>query len=293
MDEGQLKALNLQTGTRSDTRRHAMSRPCRRPRWRWLRQPALPVLLTLIVISSAIWGFIEVTDEVLEGDTASFDQSLLLALRTRADTSDPLGPRWLEEMGRDMTALGGIGVLTLTTLGVTGYLLLTQKRRLAVVVLVASVGALGVSSALKYGIDRSRPDLVPHGSVVYTKSFPSGHSMQAAATYLTLAALLGGVQRKRRNMIYLLSLALLVTGLVGVSRVYLGVHWPTDVLAGWIAGGTWALLCWLLARWLQGLGQVECEDGEAARRLDERAVTIAGGAEATTSPTGNSQQVKE
>ena len=223
----------------------------------WLNHPALPVLILLLVMSSAIWGFAEIADEVLEGETASLDRALLIALRNPDDLSDPLGPPWLEEMGRDMTALGGIGVLTLTTLGVTGYLLLAQKRRMAVVVLVASLGALAVSSSLKHSIDRPRPDLVPHGSVVYTQSFPSGHSMQSAATYLTLASLLCGLQTRRRNRVYLLGLAVLVTVLVGMSRVYLGVHWPTDVVAGWIAGSAWALACWLLALWLKREGRVE------------------------------------
>jgi undecaprenyl-diphosphatase len=129
------------------------------------------------------------------------------------------------------------------------------------VLIVATLGALSLSTLLKYSIDRDRPDLVPHGSVVYTASFPSGHSTLAASTYLTMAALLIRVQRKKRIKAYILLIAILVTILVGVSRVYLGVHWPTDVLAGWTAGAGWALLCWLLARWLQLHGAVENEDG--------------------------------
>jgi undecaprenyl-diphosphatase len=115
---------------------------------------------------------------------------------------------------------------------------------------------------LKYSIDRDRPALVPHGSVVYTASFPSGHSMLAASTYLTMGALLARVQRRRRIKAYILMVAITATLLVGISRVYLGVHWPTDVIAGWTAGTGWALLCWLLARWLQAHGAVENEKGE-------------------------------
>jgi undecaprenyl-diphosphatase len=232
----------------------------RRGRPVWLRVPEVSVLVAVMAISFAIWGFAELTEEVVEGDTSSFDESLLLALRTETDHTDPLGPGWMEEMGRDFTALGGIGVLTVTTVGVIGYLLLEGKRRLALVVVFASLGSLALSSGLKHSIDRPRPDLVPHGSIVYTQSFPSGHSMQSAATYLTLSALLSGVQRRRANKVYLISIAVFVTLLVGVSRVYLGVHWPTDVLAGWTAGAAWALACWLLARWLLHHGQTESEE---------------------------------
>lgn len=225
----------------------------------WLRVPEVSVLLAILAISFAVWGFIELADEVAEGETSRVDTALLLALRTPGDHSDPLGPGWVEEIGRDFSALGGTAVIALTVLGVIGYLLLASKPHMAMVVVLAALGALALSTVLKSTIDRSRPDLVPHGSIVYTKSFPSGHSMQSSATYLTLAALLAGAQRHRKMKIYLISVAVTVTVLVGASRVYLGVHWPTDVLAGWTAGAAWALLCWLLARWLQAKGQVETD----------------------------------
>jgi undecaprenyl-diphosphatase len=145
-------------------------------------------------------------------------------------------------------------------LGSTGYLLLIGKKRSALFMLAAVGTGILASLLLKTGFDRPRPALVPHGSIVYTKSFPSGHSMMAAVTYLTIGALLMRAHVRRAARGYILGAAILVTVLVGVSRVYLGVHWPTDVLAGWAAGGLWASTAWLIVRWLQREGQVEKPD---------------------------------
>lgn len=214
-------------------------------------------LAGLALAATALWGFIELADEVLEGGTRGIDNAVLLAFRNAADPSDPLGPRWLEEMMRDFTALGGIGVLTLFTVAAIGYLLLDGKRHAALAVFVAVSGGQFLSTLLKLGFDRPRPDLVPHAVAVYTASFPSGHSMMSAVTYLTLGAMLARVDARRSHKIYLLGLALLLTLVVGVSRVYLGVHWPSDVVGGWAVGAAWALLCWTLMRWLQHRGRIE------------------------------------
>jgi len=122
---------------------------------------------------------------------------------------------------------------------------------LLAIVLLAVFGGFTVAMVLKAGFGRPRPELVPHGSYVYTASFPSGHSMLSAITYLTLGFLLARTHEHRRTKLYIMAVTLLITGLVGVSRIYLGVHWPTDVLAGWAAGAAWALLWWLTVRWLQ------------------------------------------
>ena len=148
-------------------------------------------------------------------------------------------------------------MLSLMTFAAVGYLLLARKHYAAVAVFVAVAGGLVLSTLLKLGFDRPRPDLVPHGSFVYTTSFPSGHSMMAAVTYLTLGAMLARVEASVRMKVYLLSVAIVLTVLVGASRVYLGVHWPTDVAAGWAVGAAWALLCSLVMRRLQRRGQVE------------------------------------
>lgn len=226
----------------------------------WIRNREFSVLVVLFLIVLALWGFVELADEVMEGETAGFDERLLLSMRTPGEVENPVGPPWIEEIGRDITALGGNAFLTLLTAAAFGFLLLDGKKRIAMVLLFATLGALAVSTVLKSTIDRDRPQLVPHHSAVYTQSFPSGHSMLSASTYLTMGALLARVQRRRRIKIYLLSIAVILTVMVGISRVYLGVHWPTDVMAGWTAGAAWAMLSWLLARWLQSRGQVEYAD---------------------------------
>ncbi|MDQ2694778.1 MAG: phosphatase PAP2 family protein [Pseudomonadota bacterium] len=235
-----------------------LRRQLRAPDWlRWLGRHELATLAVMAVAAGGIWLFALLAGEVMEGDTRAFDEAVLLAMRDPADRSDPLGPKWVEEMGRDFTALGGVGFLTLLTLAVVGYLVLERKVGAALFIVAAVVGGRLLSAALKYGFDRPRPDLVPHGSFVYTASFPSGHSMLAAITYLTLGVLLARVQPRRALKAYILILAIVVTVLVGISRVYLGVHWPTDVLAGWTAGAVWAMACWLAVRWLQRRGEVE------------------------------------
>ncbi len=220
-------------------------------------------LVTLAVISLFAWGFVSIAGEVLEGDTQALDRAIMLALRIPGDLSDPLGPGWFEEAARDLTGLGGNTVLTLVTLASTVYLFMTGKRRAALLLLVAVGGGTLLSSGLKAGFERPRPDLVPHGTHVYSASFPSGHAMLSAVTYLTLGALLARTEGRRSVKGFLLGLAVTLTLLIGASRVYLGVHWPSDVLAGWCGGAAWAALCWFVELQLQRTGQVE-QAGETA-----------------------------
>ncbi len=221
----------------------------------------LRIVLLVLLPAGAAWGFAELADAVLEGETAAIDRALLLALRSPGNPADPLGPRWLAEMGRDVTALGGVAVLTLLTLLVATFMALRRLWHAAWLLLAAVGSGILVSTLLKIAFERPRPDLVPHGSLVSTASFPSGHSMMAAVVYLTLGAMLARVEPDRRVKVFVLAAAVLLTLLVGVSRVYLGVHWPTDVLAGWTVGAGWALLFWLLTRALQRRGDVETDKG--------------------------------
>jgi undecaprenyl-diphosphatase len=227
-------------------------------RWvAWIGAREAWTLVALLVAAGALWLFIELADEVVEGETATVDERVLLMLRAPGDTTDPLGPPWVEELARDATGIGGAGFLTFLTLASAGFLVLQRRRHLAVYLLAAVAGGTFVSTLLKLGFDRSRPDLVPHGSFVYTSSFPSGHSMLSAVTFLTLGALLASAQTNLAIRAYLIGLATFLTVVVGISRVYLGVHWPTDVLAGWTAGAAWTLLGWAFAKRLRSRGVVE------------------------------------
>jgi undecaprenyl-diphosphatase len=225
----------------------------------WIKRREPSLLLACLLLVAAAWGFVELASEVLEGDTGAFDRWMVRAMRQPDDLATPLGPLWLQEMGRDATALGGMGSLTLFTLAVTGYLWLDNRRRMAWFVLAATLSGLLVSLGLKQVFGRPRPDIVPQLSHVVTSSFPSGHSMLSAVVYLTLGALLAASTARRVLKVYVLAVAMLLSMLVGISRIYLGVHYPTDVLAGWMAGLVWALFCLLLARWLQRFRHVEGE----------------------------------
>lgn len=211
----------------------------------------LPLIIALLFSAGGLWGFFELADEVSEGSTRELDRSLLLMLRSPADISDPVGPVWLEEMMRDFTALGSVGVLALITLMVVGYFIVISKPKAGLAVFIAIGGGQALSSIVKMIIDRDRPDLVPHGAEVFTASFPSGHSLMSAVVYLTLAVMIIRLSPHWVAKTYILSCAVLLTIIVGFSRVYLGVHWPTDVLAGWTVGATWAVLCWLVTMALQ------------------------------------------
>jgi undecaprenyl-diphosphatase len=215
------------------------------------------VLLLLLVVLIAVLAFIAIADEVMEGDTRNFDEWAIRALRRADDPSTPIGPRWLHEAGRDVTAIGGVFVLAGLTLLVAGYLLLIGKRRAVWLIILATGGGAVLSTILKSSFDRQRPQLVPHLSMGYTSSFPSGHSMLSAVVYLTLGTMLAAFVADRRLKLYFICVALTLCLAVGVSRVYMGVHYPTDVLAGWAAGLAWALFCWVVAHWLQTRGAVE------------------------------------
>ena len=223
-----------------------------RPRFRRPRdRQELAILVGAVLILASIWVFATLAGEVMEGDTRQFDEWVLGALRQEADRGQLKGPRWLGSGAEDLTALGSPTVLGLTVLAVTGYLFLHGLYRNGLFIFVASVGGWILNWLLKAAFARTRPDIVPHLREVMSSSFPSGHALTSAAVYLTLGALLRRIAEGRLAKYYCIAIAMLLTFLVGTSRVFLGVHYPTDVLAGWLIGMTWALLCWVVERALE------------------------------------------
>ncbi len=205
----------------------------------------------MLIAATLIVVFAKIAGELAEGDLHDFDHALLLSLRQPADPAKPLGPIWLQVAARDVTSLGSPAVLTLLTAAALGFLALKRQWGDAVFVLLSICGGTAISFALKDLVQRARPDVAAEVAQTQTYSFPSGHAFLSAVTFLTLGALLARVQREPWLKAYMLGVAIALTILVGVSRIYLGVHWPTDVLAGWSAGAAWAILCWAAADWLQ------------------------------------------
>jgi undecaprenyl-diphosphatase len=220
---------------------------------RWLSsgRQELGTLSALLILAVLFLGFAVLASEMREGETRAFDDAILSWMRSPSDRSDPVGPYWFEQAVRDVTSLGSTVVLVLVCLGVTGFLVLAGTPRPSVLIVVSFAGGTILSEVLKNVFGRVRPDVVAHSEAVLRESFPSGHAALSAVTYLTLGALLAQAQPKRSLKAYLLGMAVFLTILVGVSRVYLGVHWPTDVLAGWSTGSAWAIACWVAAAWLQ------------------------------------------
>jgi undecaprenyl-diphosphatase len=225
--------------------------------WAWRNRPELWLLGGIFLAGLLLLAFGHIAEEVLEGDANRFDQAVLLALRDAVDTANPLGPPWLEEAARDVTALGSYSILGIVVVAVIAYLLLIQRGGGALWVLASVIGGLVLSNLLKHGFDRPRPDLVAHAARVFSPSFPSGHAMLSAVTFLTLGALLASLHDSRRMKVFFLGIAIVITVLVGVTRVYLGVHYPTDVLAGWCVGAGWAAICWTVFHWLQQRGTLK------------------------------------
>jgi undecaprenyl-diphosphatase len=206
------------------------------------------VLATMILVAGGVWLILSLGDEVREGGTAAFDRAVIEALRLPSQPHIPIGPRGLQDVMRDITALGGTTFVVLaTTLAVAGLAFHRNWRRAGILAGVM-ICAQTCDELLKGLYDRPRPDFAPLGIYFHAQSFPSGHSTASAALWLSLAMLAASFESRRREKAFWFAVAGLVIAGVGFSRVFLGVHWPTDVLAGWVLGGCWALAGWLVWR---------------------------------------------
>jgi undecaprenyl-diphosphatase len=206
------------------------------------------VLLTIAAVAGGLAAFMALADEVAEGGAGAIDRALLLSFRVPGHLDVAIGPRWVQEAVRDVTALGGFTVLALISVFATILLVIHGRRQQALVFAATVTLAQIVSEVLKAWFDRPRPTLVAHLDLVYSSSFPSGHAMMAPVVYLTLAGILAAGECRRSVKVMLLGGAGMLTAAVGVSRVYLGVHWPTDVLGGWSLGAAMALVAAVVLR---------------------------------------------
>lgn len=211
------------------------------------------LLASIAAVSGLILIFLFIADLMIEGELEAFDQTILMLFRDPANLAVPIGPAWLREMVRDITSLGSFALLGLIVASVCTYLWLVRMRAEAWFVLISVLGGTVLSTVLKMGYNRPRPDLTAM-SQQFTASFPSGHAMLSAVTFLTLGALLARLAPTRALRIFSIGMAVFLTLLIGLSRLYMGVHYPSDILAGWCLGAAWALFCTAIATALQRRG---------------------------------------
>lgn len=205
----------------------------------------------LLVVALGGWGFLSIADEVAEGETRALDLSVLEALRVDGQPHQLVGPGWLHIAAADITALGSVTVLGLVILLAFALLASLKRWTEGLLLLAGAGGGLAISQTLKLIFGRERPDMAYRAVEASNASFPSGHAMLSAVIFLTLGVMAARFADKRRVKVLAMVAAVLVSLLVGLSRVYLGVHWASDVLAGWCVGAAWAMACWLAAFFVQ------------------------------------------
>lgn len=208
--------------------------------WSKIDRFGLQPIIAFFSVSMALL-FIWIANGVGDGDFVAFDRAILLAFRDPADSAKPLGPAWVTQSVIDISALGGMTLTTLLTLAAAGFLILRRRWRQIAVLLIVITGSAALSSFLKLWFHRERPAVALHLVDVWSASFPSGHAITAATLYLTLGAMLAETQPSRPVRIYILSFAVALTTMIGFTRVYLGVHWPSDIIGGWCAGAACAM----------------------------------------------------
>ncbi|MFD1789752.1 phosphatase PAP2 family protein [Sphingomonas floccifaciens] len=212
---------------------------------RGVRNP--PVLLWAAVCGAVAIGLLLILGAVIDTRGGfSFDPRITLALRVPGDTAQPIGPSWLRDAMIDITATGGATVLTLVVIGTVALLASRRLWLTAALTAAATITGSWAVTQMKLHVGRPRPEIVDHLVQVTGNSFPSGHAANSAIVYLTIAALGTQVTKGAATRNTLLAGAILLVGAIGVSRVYLGVHWPSDVLAGWSFGTLWAAMWWFL-----------------------------------------------
>jgi undecaprenyl-diphosphatase len=209
-----------------------------------LARAEIGALAALLILGLGVMTFIEVADDMSEADGRAFDEQVLAWLQPQP--GQPRGPWWLQEAAADLTSLGGISVLTLFAVIAFSFLLIQKKRLSAMLLVIGLAGGVGLSEGLKALFERARPPAPYQVVETLNASFPSGHALLATVFYLTLGVLLTRAVPRRRLKAFVLGAAMLIAALVGLTRVYLGAHWASDVIAGWCAGAAWAMALWLV-----------------------------------------------
>lgn len=204
--------------------------------------------LNILVILFALVIFFYVAQKVQNGSTINFDYYALNSLRADNPTREALGPNWLTILMTDITALGGAAIIFFVTASVAFYLLLRKNYSFLWLIIVATIGGVVISLGLKEFFSRERPPIEYHLITVKSLSFPSGHATMASVVYLTQGALFAKLQSVKKIRIFFLTVSAFLVFLIGTSRIYLGVHYPTDVIAGWAVGTAWASFCWLVVK---------------------------------------------
>lgn len=205
------------------------------------------LLLIFAVLASGALAFAAISDMTDEEEGRAFDTGVLQFFHPHADPADPIGPQWLDHAMYDVTALGSIAVLGLITLIAGGFLVMRSQLVKGAALAGGLIGGIFLSETLKAVFERTRPPEAYRAAEALNHSFPSGHALLSTVVYLTLGVMLARSVSRKRLRAYILGVAMLLALLVGVSRVYLGVHWATDVLAGWCVGAMWAAVCWIAA----------------------------------------------
>ena len=199
----------------------------------------------LAIVTLGIMTFVEIADDMTEADGQAFDQMVLHWMQPIA--GQPRGPWWLQEAAADITSLGGIAVLTLFAIVAIGMLMILKKRLSAVLLVIGLAGGVVLSEGLKALFERERPPAAFQAVETLNASFPSGHALLSTVFYLTVAVMMTRAFPKRRLMAYVLGVGMVFALLIGLTRVYLGAHWASDVMAGWCVGAAWAMALWLVS----------------------------------------------
>lgn len=197
----------------------------------WLRNGAIA-----LAVASCLIAWL-----ALSGTSAAVDSAVLVALRHPGNTALGIGPAATPALMRFISVFGSTPWLAALTLAATGYIYITGRRRLALTTFGGVAGVMLLAGILKLTAGRPRPEVVSHLGGFTGPSFPSSHAMLGAAVYALLALALGEYCGNNAVRRFLCWMAAAMAGIIGFSRLYLGVHWPTDVLAGWCMGAAWAL----------------------------------------------------